>query len=69
MHDKTILGIDLGTRYVGLAAIRGPALLAYGVHSLRIGTRPNDVIGPARRVCWGLHIFDALALALAAGKR
>jgi Holliday junction resolvasome RuvABC endonuclease subunit len=50
MQHKTILGIDPGTRYIGIAVIRGPELLAYGVHTLRNGTRPHDVIGQARRV-------------------
>ena len=49
MHNKTILGIDPGTREMGLAVIRGPELLSYGVRTLRNGTRPHDVIGQARR--------------------
>lgn len=50
MQEKTILGIDPGTRFVGLAVLRGSQLAAYGVHELRNGTRPYDVIGQARRV-------------------
>ena len=49
MEHKTILGIDPGTREMGLAVIRGPKLLSYGVRTLRNGTRPHDVIGQARR--------------------
>lgn len=49
MQHKTILGIDPGTREMGLAVIRGPKLLSYGVRTLRNGTRPHDVIGQARR--------------------
>ena len=50
MQHKTILGIDPGTKEMGLAILRGRELLAYGVHTLRNGARPYDVIGQARRV-------------------
>jgi Holliday junction resolvasome RuvABC endonuclease subunit len=50
MHHKTILGIDPGTKEMGLVVLSGRELLAYGVHTLRNGTRPHDVIGQARRV-------------------
>jgi len=50
METKTILGIDPGTKEMGLAVLRGKELLDYGVHTLRNGTRPHDVIGQARRV-------------------
>jgi Holliday junction resolvasome RuvABC endonuclease subunit len=50
MQHKTILGIDPGTREMGIAVLRGRELLAYGVHTLRNGTRPYDVIGQARRI-------------------
>ena len=46
----TILGLDPGTRFLGAAVLRGPELLAYGVHELKNGTQPHDVIGQARRV-------------------
>ncbi len=49
-HTKTILGIDPGTKEMGIAVLRGRKLLAYGVHTLRNGERPYDVIGQARRV-------------------
>jgi len=49
MQHKTILGIDPGTKEMGLVVLRGQELLAYGVHTLRNGTRPHDVIGQARR--------------------
>jgi Holliday junction resolvasome RuvABC endonuclease subunit len=45
-----ILGLDPGTRFLGAAVLRGRELLAYGVHELKNGTRPYDVIGEARRV-------------------
>ena len=50
MQHKTILGIDPGTKEMGLVVIRDRELLAYGVHTLRNGTRPHDVIGQARRI-------------------
>lgn len=45
-----ILGVDPGTRFMGMAVIQGKRLLAYGVHTLTNGTRPYDVIGQARKV-------------------
>jgi Holliday junction resolvasome RuvABC endonuclease subunit len=46
----TILGIDPGTKEMGIAVLCGPQLLAYGVHTLRNGERPYDLIGQARRI-------------------
>ena len=57
MQQKTILGIDPGTRFIGAVVLRGTELLAYGVHELKNGTRPYDVIGLARRVVFG-YIAD-----------
>jgi Holliday junction resolvasome RuvABC endonuclease subunit len=50
MQHKTILGIDPGTKEMGLVVLRGPELRYFGVHTLRNGTRPHDVIGQARRI-------------------
>jgi Holliday junction resolvasome RuvABC endonuclease subunit len=50
MRQKTILGIDPGTRFLGAAVLRGDELLEFGVHQLRNGSRPYDVIGQARSV-------------------
>ena len=50
---KTILGIDPGTKEMGIAVLRGRQLLAYGVHTLRNGERPYDLIGQARRIVLG----------------
>ncbi len=50
MEESTILGIDPGTKYMGIAVIRGSRLLSGGVHTLRNGHRPHDVIGQARSV-------------------
>jgi Holliday junction resolvasome RuvABC endonuclease subunit len=47
---RTILGIDPGTKEMGIAVLRGRQLLAYGVHTLRNGERPYDLIGQARRI-------------------
>jgi Holliday junction resolvasome RuvABC endonuclease subunit len=48
-----ILGIDPGTRYMGIAVIRGQRLLVHGVHTLRNGEHPYDLIGHARRIVLG----------------
>jgi Holliday junction resolvasome RuvABC endonuclease subunit len=50
MEHKTILGIDPGTKEMGLAVLRGSELRYFGVRTLRNGTRPHDVIGQARRI-------------------
>lgn len=48
--DPIILGIDPGTKYLGVAVIRGRQLLGGGVHTLHNGHRPHDVIGQARKI-------------------
>ncbi len=50
MHQTTILGLDPGTRFLGVAVLRGQDLLAYAVHELWNGRQPHDLIGQARRV-------------------
>jgi Holliday junction resolvasome RuvABC endonuclease subunit len=65
MEHKTILGIDPGTKEMGLVVLCGRELLAYGVHTLRNGNRPHDVIGQARRVVLAAierHQPDAVAI-------
>lgn len=52
MHD-TILGIDPGTKFLGVAVTDGERFLGGGVHTLRNGHRPHDVIGQARKVVLG----------------
>jgi Holliday junction resolvasome RuvABC endonuclease subunit len=47
---RTILGIDPGSRYMGVAAIRGEHLLGCGVHVLKNGRKPYDLLGQARTV-------------------
>jgi Holliday junction resolvasome RuvABC endonuclease subunit len=48
--NRTILGIDPGTKEMGLAVLRGSELRYFGVRTLRNGTRPHDIIGQARRI-------------------
>ena len=68
MHPQTnpiILGLDPGTRFLGVAVIRGRDLLDYGVHTLRNGQRPYDLIGQARKVVLGYiarHSPDIVAI-------
>jgi len=50
MRHKTILGIDPGTKEMGLVVLRGTELKYFGVRTLRNGTRPHDVIGQAKRI-------------------
>lgn len=50
MTPPTILGIDPGTKEMGLAVLRGRELIAFGVHTLRNGERPYDVVGQARGI-------------------
>ncbi len=45
-----ILGIDPGTKYLGMAVTDGQRFLGGGVHTLQNGHRPHDVIGQARKV-------------------
>ncbi len=50
---QRILGIDPGTRHMGVVVVEGMKLLSYGVHTLRNGERPHDVIGQAQRIVLG----------------
>ena len=50
MKRETILGIDPGTREMGLALLRSRKPRYFGVRTLRNGTRPHDVIGEAKRI-------------------
>jgi Holliday junction resolvasome RuvABC endonuclease subunit len=50
MERNTVLGIDPGTKEMGIAIVRGSTLISFGVHSLRNGHRPHDVVGQARRI-------------------
>ncbi len=55
INNTTVLGIDPGTRFMGVAAVRGDQLLHYGVRTLRNGTRPYDLLGQARA-----HVLAAI---------
>lgn len=50
MQEHTVLGIDPGTKEMGIAIIRGTQLVSFGVHTLRNGHRPHDLVGQARRI-------------------
>ena len=50
MQHKTVIGIDPGTKEMGLVVLHGHQLRYFGVRTLRNGKRPHDVIGQARRV-------------------
>ena len=64
MHP-TILGIDPGTKEMGAAVLRGCELLAFGVHTLRNGDRPRDVIDQARRIVLSyIHEYGPAVVAI-----
>ena len=48
--SSTILGIDPGTREMGVVVLKDGELVAKGVHTLRNGERPHDVIGQAKQI-------------------
>lgn len=50
---QRILGIDPGTKEMGVVVLEGKMLSSYGVHTLRNGERPHDVIGQAKRIVLG----------------
>lgn len=65
MEHKTILGIDPGTKEMGLVVLRGITLKYFGVRTLRNGTRPHDVIGQAKRIVLAIvaqHQPDIVAI-------
>lgn len=45
-----VLGIDPGTRFIGIAVVQDSLLLDFSVHEIRNGTRPYDLLGQARGV-------------------
>lgn len=65
MQHKIILGIDPGTKEMGLVVLRGRELRYFGVRTLRNGTRPYDVIGQAKRIVMAMieqHRPDIVAI-------
>jgi Holliday junction resolvasome RuvABC endonuclease subunit len=53
MQHKTILGIDPGTREMGLVVLHGQELQYYGVHTLPNGKRHHEALGLAKRIVMG----------------
>ena len=50
---------------MGVVVLQGKRLLRYGVHQLRNGARPHDVIGQAKRIVLGYvarHNPDIVAI-------
>ncbi len=67
MDPTTIIGIDPGTKEMGLVVLRQHTLLEYGVHTLRNGRRPYDLIGQARRILLAkLRCYNPSAVAIEA---
>jgi Holliday junction resolvasome RuvABC endonuclease subunit len=65
INHTTILGIDPGTRFLGLAVLRGNALVHYAVRTLRNGSRPYDLLGQARRhVLAGIRDYEPSVVAI-----
>ena len=65
MHAKTIIGIDPGTREMGLVVLRGNALVWFGVRTLPNGKRHHEAIGLAKRLVLTLieqHDPDTVAI-------
>lgn len=53
-ETPTILGIDPGTRFLGTAVIRGSELLDFGVHQLRNGEQPHELMDHGQQVLFAL---------------
>lgn len=65
MQHKTILGIDPGTREMGLVVLHGYELRYYGVHTLPNGKRHHEAIGLDKRIVMGAvakHRPDVVAI-------
>ncbi|MCC6348293.1 MAG: crossover junction endodeoxyribonuclease RuvC [Candidatus Eisenbacteria bacterium] len=65
MHPKTVIGIDPGTREMGLVVLRGRALVWFGVRTLPNGKRHHEAIGLAKQLVLNLieeHDPDAVAI-------
>ncbi len=65
MQQRTILGVDPGTKEMGLVVLKGEQLTYFGVHRLKNGTRPHDVIGQAKRLVLAViarHRPDVVAI-------
>lgn len=65
VRHPTILGIDPGTRFMGVAVVRGPELLDYGVHQLRNGERAHELLTHAQQILFAIirdHAPDVVAI-------
>lgn len=65
MHTKTIIGIDPGTREMGLVVLRGHALVWFGVRTLPNGKRHHEALGLAKQLVLNLieeHGPDVVAI-------
>lgn len=52
--NRTILGIDPGSKRMGVAVLRNGLLAAYAVHTLRNGSHARDVVDQARSIMLSL---------------
>lgn len=65
MQHKTIIGIDPGTKEMGLVVLRGAELKYFGVRTLPNGKRHHEAIGLAKRIVLGMiekHQPDLVAI-------
>lgn len=65
MQSKTIIGIDPGTREMGLVVLRGNVLAWFGVRTLPNGKRHHEAIGLAKQLVLNLieeHDPDVVAI-------
>ncbi len=65
MQSKTIIGIDPGTREMGLVVLRGHVLVWFGVRTLPNGKRHHEAIGLAKQHVLNLieeHDPDVVAI-------
>jgi Holliday junction resolvasome RuvABC endonuclease subunit len=65
MQHKTILGIDPGTKEMGLVVLRGHDLKYFGVRTLPNGKRHHEAIGLAKRIVLAMiekHRPDVVAI-------
>ena len=65
MYPPTVIGIDPGTRYLGLVVLRGQTLVYFGVRTLPNGKRHHEAIGLAKQFVLNLieeHAPDTVAI-------
>lgn len=65
MEHKTVIGIDPGTREMGLVVLRGRELRYFGVRTLPNGKRHHEAIGLAKRIVLAMiekHRPDVVAI-------